>query len=114
MGWRIGSSSGRVSKSRIHLVEIYDAKGSEETISRITAQIVDVIVERRNRLLEPAVPANMNCARKIFGGCADRVALRAESQISDHLAENATMRKSEEMISRIADRIVAVGLTTRL
>ena len=51
-----GLTSGEISA---HLAEIYDASVSKETISRITDQIVDVMVEWQNRPLERAWNVNM-------------------------------------------------------
>jgi putative transposase len=46
-----GLTSGEISA---HLAEIYDASVSKETISRITDQIVEVMVEWQNRPLDRA------------------------------------------------------------
>ena len=48
-----GLTSGEISA---HLAEIYDASVSKETISRITDQIVDVMVEWQNRSLDRVYP----------------------------------------------------------
>jgi putative transposase len=48
-----GLTSGEVSA---HLAEIYEASVSNETISRITDQIVDVMVEWQNRPLDRIYP----------------------------------------------------------
>jgi hypothetical protein len=46
-----GLTSGEISA---HLAEIYDASVSKETVSLITDQIVDVMVESQNRPLDRA------------------------------------------------------------
>ena len=48
-----GLTSGEISA---HLAEIYDASVSKETISRITDQIVDVMIEWQNRPLDRTYP----------------------------------------------------------
>ena len=48
-----GLTSGEISA---HLAEIYDASVSKETISRITDQIVEVMVEWQNRPLDRTYP----------------------------------------------------------
>jgi putative transposase len=48
-----GLTSGEISA---HIAEIYDASVSKETISRITDQIVDVMVEWQNRPLDRVYP----------------------------------------------------------